>query len=250
MTLKKWFALVALGAMAVSGPRLSHAEDAKTAAPADAGFVDMFNGKDLTGWDGLEGYWSVKDGVISGSETKEKSAQTFLIYKEPQANFEMHYKYKFATPDGNSGVQFRSKVVDAKKDPHRIGGYQADCDGKGGYDGCIYDEANIAGGRGIMSIRGDKTTWDDTNKRTNETLGETKDAMKKYINVGDWNDVVLIVNGNHVTYTINGHLMTDLTDNSPKAVKDGIIGLQLHKGYTMEIQFKDLKIKKLTGEQK
>ena len=42
---------------------------------------------------------------------------------------------------------------------------------------------------------------------------------------------------------INGLVTTDLTDNSPKACKDGVIGLQMHGGFTMTIQFKDLKIK-------
>ena len=51
------------------------------------GFIDIFNGKDLTGWEGLEGFWSVKDGVISGHETKEGSKQTFLIYKHPVCRF-------------------------------------------------------------------------------------------------------------------------------------------------------------------
>ena len=69
--------------------------------------------------------------------------------------------------------------------------------------------------------------------------------MKKIIKLGDWNDVVLIADGNHMTYTINGHLMTDLTDNSPKEVKEGVIALQIHGGFTMDILFKDLKIKLL-----
>jgi hypothetical protein len=232
------------------------AGDAKATAGVEApkpdadGFIEMFNGKDLTGWEGAEGFWSVKDGVIAGTETKEGSRQTFLIYKAIPitADFELHYKYKFATPDGNSGVQFRSKVVDEKKDPFRIGGYQADCDGKGGYDGGFYDEAGIAGGRAIMSHRGEKTVWDAENKRHDEKLPKTGDELKKEIKVGDWNDVVLVANGDHITYTINGNLMTDMTDDSPKAVKEGLIGLQLHKGFTMEIQFKDMKIKLLNSK--
>ena len=71
--------------------------------------------------------------------------------------------------------------------------------------------------------------------------------MKKLIKKGDWNDVVLVAKGNHVTYTINGHLMTDLTDDSPKALKDGVIALQLHAGFVMDIQFKDIEIKDLSG---
>ena len=58
------------------------AADAKSELPKpDAdGFITIFNGKDLTGWEGLEDYWSVKDGVISGHETKDKSKQTFLVF--------------------------------------------------------------------------------------------------------------------------------------------------------------------------
>jgi hypothetical protein len=39
--------------------------------------------------------------------------------------------------------------------------------------------------------------------------------------------------------------MTDLTDNGPDARKDGVIGMQMHAGFNMTIQFKDLKIKML-----
>jgi hypothetical protein len=212
---------------------------------ADAdGWITLFNGKDLAGWEGLPDFWSVKDGVISGHEIKTASKQTFLVYAASNfSDFELHLKYKFATPDGNSGIQFRSKVLDPKT--FRVGGYQADCDAQGGYDGSIYDEAGVAGNRQTMSSRGEKTTWDADTKRHNEKLPQNNAELKKLIKIGDWNDVVLVANGNHVTYTINDHLMTDLTDESPKALKDGVLALQCHAGYTMDIQFKDIKIKLL-----
>jgi len=224
------------------------AEDKAELPKPDAdGFITIFNGKDLTGWGGLDGFWSVKDGVISGHETKEGSKQTFLTLTSTQVgDFELHIKYKFVTPDGNSGIQFRSKLMDPAT--WRVGGYQADCDAKVGYDGSIYDEAGIAGGRSTMSNRGEKTTWDADNKRHNEKLSESGDELKKLIKANDWNDVVLIAKGNHITYTINGHLTTDLTDESPKALKEGVLALQLHAGYTMEIQFKDIRIKLLTDK--
>ena len=40
--------------------------------PREDGFTSMFNGKDLTGWDGEPGYWSVEDGAITGKTTAEK----------------------------------------------------------------------------------------------------------------------------------------------------------------------------------
>lgn len=247
MSKRKLFATAIVAALGFGGPIFTKAADqaspAQAAKPDAEGFVEMFNGKDLTGWHGLEGFWSAKDGMIVGSETKAGSKQTFLVYTATPsiANFEMHFKYKFATPDGNSGVQFRSKIIDEATS--RVGGYQADFDAKGGYDGSIYDEAGVAGKRNTMSNRGEKAHWDAENKRHSENLSESKDDLKKIIKIGDWNDVVLLVDGNHVKYTINGHVTTDLTDESPKALKEGVIALQIHAGYTMEIQFKDLKIK-------
>jgi hypothetical protein len=235
--------LALLAALGLTGLVAAADKPAADLPKADAdGFIPLFNGKDLTNWEGLDGFWSVKDGVISGHETKEGSKQTFLVLTALKpADFELHFSYKWATPDGNSGVQFRSKVLDEKA--YRVGGYQADFDAKGGYDGSIYDEAGVAGGRGTMSNRGEKTVWDADTKRHDEKLSD--EDLKKYIKAGDWNDCVVIAKGNHITYTINGHLMTDLTDDSPKALKDGVIALQCHAGFTMEVLFKDLKIKLL-----
>jgi hypothetical protein len=233
----------------------ARAEDTAALGQPDAnGFISLFNGKDLTGWEGLPGLWSVTDGVIDGSVTKEKSIQTDLILSasrqnpEKFTNFELHIKWQMVSPNGNSGVQFRS-VINNPETLH-AGGYQADIDSGGNYTGSIYDESGIAGGRATMSSRGEKTTWDSENKRHNTPLPESNSELKQFLhNTGDWNDIVLVVNGNHVQYTINGHLMTELIDESPKAVlKGGVIALQMHKGFTMDIQFKDISIKFLDGK--
>lgn len=230
-----------------AAPVVAPAPAVELPKPDAEGFISMFNGTDLTGWHGFEGYWSVKDGAIVGSEVKEKSKHTFLIYTAipSVSDFELHYKYKFATPTGNSGVQFRSKIYSAPN--CSVGGYQADCDAGKGYDGSIYDEHGVAGGRGTMGPRGKKVVWGEDMKKpeSSEPLAQTNDELKKLVNQNDWNDVVLIANGNHITYTINGHLMSDVTDNNPKALKEGVIALQIHGGFTMDIEFKDLKIKLL-----
>jgi hypothetical protein len=226
------------------------AEDAK---PDADGFVTIFNGKDLTGWEGHPDYWRVVDGAISGYEVKDKSRQTFLIYKEPVKNFELRLKFKFAPGadgkiSGNSGIQFRSKVLDPKKDPHRVGGYQADFDAGNGFTGIIYDEASVAGGRGIMSKRGEKTHYAadcDPKKPHTEKLAMSDAEIKKAIKVGDWNDAVLTVKGNSVKFAINGVTTTEMIDESPKALKEGVLAFQCHAGFTMDIQFKDVKLKKL-----
>jgi len=248
-TFPKLCTLVALCALSHSAFSEDKPNTDIPAAGSD-GWISFFNGKDLTGWQGLEGYWSVVDGAIQCSETKENSKQTDLIllaskeHPEKFANFEMRYSFKWVTPGGNSGVQFRGKID--KPEMLHVGGYQADIDAGNGYTGIIYDEGGVAGGRGIMSKRGEKTVWDAENKRTGTPLDKTDAEIKALIKpIGEWNDVIVVIDGNHITYKINGQLTTEMIDDSPKACKDGVIGLQMHAGHTMTIQFKDFKIKML-----
>jgi hypothetical protein len=213
--------------------------------PDADGFVALFNGHDLAGWTGLPDYWSVTEGSISGRQIKETSKQTFLVFTLLKVkDFELRLKYRFVTPEGNSGIQFRSKVIDPATS--RVGGYQADFDAEVMYDGSIYDEADVAGGRGTMSNRGEATIWDAQNKRHNRPLKERAARLKRVIKRGDWNDVVLVARGRHIRYSINGHVMTDLIDNSPMALREGILALQLHQGFTMDVRFKDVRLKVLS----
>lgn len=242
--------VLAFAALTSSFSLADDAAKAALPAPAADGWISLFNGKDLTGWEGLTDYWTVVDGAIQCAETKEKSKQTNLILlasktnPEKFANFEVHYSYKWLTPGGNSGLQIRGKVD--KPEALHVGGYQADIDAENGYTGIIYDEAGVAGGRGIMSNRGEKTVWDENNKRTNSPLEKKSAEIKAMIKpVGEWNDVVVIVDGNQIKYSINGQVTTELTDNSPKACKDGVIAFQMHAGHTMTLQLKDIKIKML-----
>jgi hypothetical protein len=246
MRTKLFCTLAALMFIASVAVKAEDKPKAELPKPGADGFIEIFNGKDLTYWDGLPDFWEVKDGAITAHEEKAKSKQTFLVFQQPVSDFELHIKYKFVTKEGNSGIQFRSKLLDPKT--FKVGGYQADFDAGGGYDGCLYDEAGVAGGRGVFSTRGDKTTWDADTKAKKEPLGKNNAELKKSIKVGDWNDVVLIAKGNHVTYSINGEVMTDMTDESPKALKEGVLALQCHAGFTMEIQFKDIKIKFLDAK--
>jgi hypothetical protein len=101
----------------------------------------------------------------------------------------------------------------------------------------------VAGNRGTMSNRGEKTIWDAATRRHIEPLSESDADLKKLIGRGEWNDVVLVANGNHVVYSINGHVMTDLLDNAPAALREGVLALQLHEGFTMDVRFKDVRIK-------
>jgi hypothetical protein len=214
-------------------------------AEAD-GFVTIVGGDDLKVWKGLPNYWYAKDGILGGHQTGKDSKQTFLVYPFVLRDFELHLKYKFVLPQGNSGIQFRSKILD--QGTFSVGGYQADMDAAGDFDGSIYDEAGVAGGRGTLSARGIRTTWTAENKPEARKIADSHE-LKTHINVGDWNDVVLIARGNHITYSINGHVMTELLDESPRALHEGVLALQLHEGFAMDIQFRDVRIKQFDSSE-
>lgn len=249
---KTLFLCLLSSALFTSTPALFSQEAVKTEVPSPGadGWISLFDGKELKGWKGLEGYWSVVDGAIQCLETKETSKQSDLIllssmdYPEKFADFELRYSWRMLTPGGNSGMQFRGKVD--RPEMLHVGGYQADIDAGNSHTGIIYDEGGVAGGRGIMSKRGEKTVWDADNKRSSTPLAQTDAEIKAKIKpIGEWNECVVVANGNHITYSINGQVTTDLVDESPKACKNGVIGIQMHGGHTMTIQFKDLKIKML-----
>jgi hypothetical protein len=215
------------------------------AAEEKVGFRSLFNGKDLSGWEGNPAFWSVKDGTIHGQTTKENptKSNTFLIYTNgPVDDFELRFSYKII--GGNSGVQYRSKVVDPKN--WVVGGYQADFEAGTTYSGILYDEAGVAGGRGIMAARGEKVVWtEECKKEVTGSVGKS-DEIQAAIKKEDWNDYVITAQGPHLVHQINGRTTVDVTDNcESKRLKSGVLALQLHAGPPMTLQVKDIRLKKL-----
>jgi hypothetical protein len=219
-------------------------------AAEEAGFQAIFNGKDLLGWDGNPAFWSVKESVIVGQTTAENptKANTFLIWTNgTTADFELRFAYKvIANNDqgfANSGVQYRSKIVDASN--WAVGGYQADFEAGKTYSGILYDERGGAGGRGIMAVRGEKVVWDqDCKKQVTGSVGKSEE-IQAAIKPGDWNEFVVIAKGNQLQHFINGKPTVDVTDEcETKRLTSGVLALQLHAGQPMTVQFKEIRLKK------
>jgi hypothetical protein len=212
------------------------------ASTAVAEDKNLFNGKDLTGWKGLD-FWSVEDGCITGRTTKEKPTKgnTFLVWQGGEiGDFEFTFKYKIV--GGNSGVQYRSKVVDEKN--FVVAGYQADFEAGKTYSGILYEEK----GRGILAQRGQKTVIKDGDKPGKakvEVAGEVgKSAeIQAKIKAEDWNEYRIVAQGGHLQHFINGVQTVDVTDQTAVGAKKGILALQLHAGPAMVVQFKDLVLK-------
>lgn len=218
-------------------------------APAESeGMKKLFNGKDLTGWDGDPKLWTVKDGVIRGETTKENPAKgnTFLVWTDGQTkDFELRLSFR-CNAANNSGIQYRSKVD--KDNKWRVRGYQHELRNQNklpNVSGFIYDEGGAAGGRGRTCLVGEKAIGGpDKKKEVTGTL-ITAEEYEKLFKLDEWNEVIIIAKGNHIQHYMNGRLVLDFTDNHPAALSEGVLALQLHAGAPMWVEFKDIRIREI-----
>ncbi len=187
------------------------------AAHSGSGANAFFNGRDLTGWEGLTDYWSVKDGAIVGSSGDGLKFNTFLCSKKKYGDFEMRFQVRLKGGKGNSGVQVRSTVLDAKK--FVVKGPQADI-GEGWW-GSLYGEQF----GGMMKAA-------------------DREAVNKVLKKDDFNDYSIKCVGKHVTIKINN--ITTVDDDFAKMPEEGIIAFQLHAGPPMEVTFRNIHFTDLT----
>ena len=224
-------------------------EPARQAVAAQsAGAEQLFNGKDLTNWDGDPRLWSVKNGVIRGETTAENPAKgnTFLVWKGGTAgDFELRLMFRLSNTN-NSGIQYRSKHITDGKTQNKwvVRGYQGEVRNESelpNVSGFIYDEG---GKRGRVCNVGENVTWESGKKNvTGQTC--TPEEFKKAFKLDDWNEYVIVAKGNNIKQFINGLQTVDFTDKEPElALKEGIIALQLHAGRPMWVEFKDIRLKR------
>lgn len=181
------------------------------ATPENAG--DLFNGKNLSGWVGESGLWSVEKGEIVGKSPGLKH-NSFLRGQMVVEDFRLTLKVKLTPDKENSGIQFRGEEL---KDGE-VKGYQADIGA--GWWGKLYEE----NGRGLL--------W--------------KEAGDKFVKADDWNEYKIEAVGNRVRTWINGHPCVDWEDPEVKAARRGILAFQLHSGGPLEVRFKDIRLEVLT----
>ncbi|HTH46706.1 MAG TPA: DUF1080 domain-containing protein [Candidatus Limnocylindria bacterium] len=246
-------ASLALGALALTQSGCQSGCCSMGCSPSSdkkTGYVSLFDGKTLAGWDGLSDHWKVMDGTITGYTEKVNPMKqnTFLVWTNGTVdNFELRFRYKILPLNevgfANSGVQYRSKVMDPAA--FVVGGYQADFEAGTTYSGILYEER----GRGILAERGQRTRIIEENGATKiEKLGQLAPSAELQANIrqGEWNDYVIIADGNHLMHFINGRMTIEVIDEqAAKAAKAGVLALQVHAGPPMQVQFKDIMLKKL-----
>ncbi|MHA4807383.1 3-keto-disaccharide hydrolase [Flavitalea flava] len=219
------------------------------------GFVQIFDGKTLQGWEGDSTYWKVENGCLVGQVTPSTllKANTFIIWQKGQpADFELKAEFRI-TRSGNSGINYRSDMVENL--PHALKGYQADIDGENRYTGQNYEErvrttlayrgqiVMIPTLAGSLSSNIKNNAW--TGAKLTGSLG-SQDSLLAHIKNEDWNEYHLIIKGNHLQHFINGILMSDVTDNDSVNQKfKGLLGVQVHVGPPMKVEYRNILLKKL-----
>lgn len=181
-----------------------------------AGFVPLFNGTDLSGWEGDTALWSARDGMIVGTSPGLKH-NDFLATEKSYGDFILKLTFRvLGDENSNSGIQFRSVRIPG----HEMSGYQADVGQN--YWGCLYDES-----------------------RRKMVLAKASPAALKTVNRGGWNHYVIRAIGGKVVLTLNGVNSVTYDESDPAIARTGRIAVQIHAGGPMVVQFKDILIQPL-----
>jgi hypothetical protein len=187
----------------------------------EPGFIALFNGSDLTGWEGSPQVWRVEDHVIVGGSMQGNARNEFLASAASYTDFVFKCEYKLTGSEGfiNSGVQLRSQR--SKQPPNEMIGYQADIGV--GWTGSIYDES-----------------------RRNKTIAKPDpEQIKRLDHLGDWNRYEVRAEGRRIVVTLNGEVTVDYTEPDAAIPQAGYFGLQIHGGAKSEVRFRNLRIQEL-----
>ncbi|RUL89731.1 family 16 glycoside hydrolase [Tautonia sociabilis] len=180
-----------------------------------AGFTPVFNGEDLSGWEGDRSLWSARDGMLVGS-SPGLDHNEFLATEGRFSDFIFKCSFLLLNGEGNSGIQFRSERLPGTE----MIGYQADIGEN--YWGALYDES-----------------------RRNRVLEPASDRAREAVRPDRWNQYVIRAIGDDIRLTLNGVPSVAYTETEPGIAETGRLAVQLHAGPAMEIRFKDLLVQTL-----
>ena len=189
----------------------------------ETGFVALFDGKTLAGWEGKKAIFSVRDGaIVAGSLEKPIANNEFLCTTKIYEDFELRLQAKLVGLGNNAGIQFRSRRI---PNHHEVIGYQCDMGAwkAGVIWGALYDESR----RRKMLAEGDQA------------------KIAEVLKPNDWNDFVIRCQGTRVQIWLNGYQTVDYRERDAKITTKGIIGLQIHGGKPSVASYRKIRLKKL-----
>lgn len=208
-------------------------------------FTPLFDGKTLKHWRGDSKLWSVQDGAITG-RTSPNTKNSFLVHDGNYRDFALHFKYRFLTKQGNSGMQYRSRSYPEHASAPSYEASVATLDAKERV-AMLWDEDT----RAVLALLGEKIdVFNRNGKVQRRLLGLVNPPETIYAAVKpypEWNDYMVIAYGNRCLHAVNGFLAVDvLDDDFDHRPGEGVFAIKIHPGPPMTVQFKDIEVKELT----
>ena len=186
------------------------------------GFVSLFDGKTLAGWEGKKEFFRVEKGaIVAGFLDKKVPNNEFLVSKTEYADFDLRFDAKLVGKGNNAGVQFRSQRI---PNHHEMIGYQCDIGSwsKGTIWGFLYDES----------------------RRRKMLAQAPQDKVNSWVNPkGQWNSLRVLARGPVIKIWLNGKQTVDFTEAEKEIPLDGRLGLQIHSGPALECHYRKIRIK-------
>jgi hypothetical protein len=210
----------------------------------EPGFQSIFDGLTLAGWEGNPTYWRAENGTLVGEITPDRilESNTFIVWRGGRPrDFELKLDYRI-TAGGNSGINYRSAIVPDPVTPDNkfaMRGYQFDLDGAKRYSGNNYEEK----GRLFLAVRGQVTrVVGGLPPVLVSTIGDA--GQLAAVAIDDWNSVHISARGNTLVHMLNGRLMSVvIDDDAPNRPVDGSIGVQVHVGPPMKVEYRNIRLK-------
>lgn len=187
----------------------------------EKGYVSLFDGRSLKGWEGNKAWFRVRDGaIVAGSAKKKIPRNEFLCTEREFEDFELRLQARLTGVGKNAGVQFRSRRI---PNHHEMIGYQCDIG--------VMREQLIWG-----------ALYDESRRRRFLQIGP-QPALKKVFRDRDWNDLIVRCQDNRIRISVNGVKTVDYVEKDSKIKQRGLIGLQIHSGPPAEASYRRIRIR-------
>ena len=193
------------------------------------GFISLFDGKTLSGWEGNKKIFQVRRGaIVAGSLEQPIDHNEFLCTTREYSDFELRLEARLLGEGRNAGIQFRSERI---PNHHEVKGFQCDI--------------------GEQGAKREKLIWGalyDESRRRKFLVEPDTEQLRPLVKLDGWNSFVIRCQGARIQIWVNGLATVDYMEKEEGIAASGIIGLQIHGGPPAEASYRKIRIRDLSSE--
>ncbi len=214
--------------------QLAFSQDANEATEPtvkDPGAIDLLEGGTLDAWKVPSAHWHLEEESIVGQTGAEKlEIPEWLYTRQRFSDFVFTCELKLTGDNHrNTGIYYRVNTIlfedsQGKKSFEAPSGYEFDASFPNPTGNSFWGSLGDWYTRKSLRIFADQTIINQAYKPEN------------------WNRMTIRARGNRLEYWINGIKVIDYQDHDPKASREGIIGLQIHNGSVMKIEYRNIHV--------